>query len=80
MITEIVGAECVVGGVEVESVVVQVLVYIHILTNSTSLARTRSSQLCLLWSGNRLVILWSLNQRNDMPVVMQGVWRTSAST
>ena len=40
METKVVGVECIVVGVEVEFVVVQVPIHVHILTNSTSSART----------------------------------------
>ena len=78
MVTEIVGVECIVGGMEVEFVVVHVSIHVHILTNSASSAKNGSFQLYSLWSGNELVGLRSFGLRNDMSGVMQRVWWTSA--
>ena len=80
MVIEVVGAECVVGDMEVEFVVVHVSAHVHILTKSASSTKTGSLHLYLLWSGNGLVGFRSLGLRNDMPGVMCGVWWTSAST
>ena len=50
MVVEFVGAECVVGFVEVEFVVVHVPRIAHVLATSVSLVETRSSQFYLLLS------------------------------
>ena len=50
MVVGFVGAECVVGFMEVEFVVVHVLIDVHVLTKSTYSSKIRSLQLCLLWS------------------------------
>ena len=47
MVVGFVGAECIVGFMEVEFMVVYVLIEAHVLTKSAYLLKTESSQLCL---------------------------------